>query len=247
MNACTRLLLPLVLAFPALPALADDDRAINVETYRSAVLAASGHPNELSRWHGMWTFDNGRADEAIGHFQRAASYGDKLSQHFLTLMYWNGEGVDRDPVLAYVWADLAAERGDNDMLIRMREKIWSELTPQQREQAVETGQSYFDRYGDQVAIKRANAQLRRFMRTQTGSRVGLLTSRLEVNAGRPDLWASGARSTYGPYASTGTEFYSDARTRPAAYWQDQDLSVQALLKRLGTGRVDVGDVDKVDK
>ena len=126
MNACTRLLLPLVLAFPALPVLADDDRAINVETYRAAVLQASGHPNELSRWHGMWTFDNGRADEAIGHFQRAAGYGDKLSQHFLTLMYWNGEGIDRDPVLAYVWADLAAERGNSDMLIRIREKIWSE-------------------------------------------------------------------------------------------------------------------------
>ena len=99
-------------------------------TYETALLEASGHPNELNRWHGLWAYQNGRVDEAREHFERAAMYGDKLSQHALTLMYWNGdEGVARDPVVAYVWADLAAERGNSQDLLRLRERIWRELTP----------------------------------------------------------------------------------------------------------------------
>jgi hypothetical protein len=226
-------------------AMAAEERAINLDAYQSALLQASGHPNELNRWHGIWNYDNGRQDEALKYFLRAAAYGDKLSQHFLALMYWNGDGVDRDPVQAYVWADLAAERGNSPDLIRVREHIWHELTPTQQAQSVEMGQGYYERYGDQVAQRRTNTEIRRFARTQTGSRVGLLTSRLEVNAGRPDLWAGGGRSSYGPLQATGTEFYADSRTRPTEYWQAEDLSLGALMKRIGAGEVKVGDVDVV--
>lgn len=226
-------------------AMAAEERAINLDVYQSAVLQASGHPNELNRWHGIWNYDNGRQDEARKYFERAAAYGDKLSQHFLALMYWNGDGVDRDPVQAYVWADLAAERGNSPDLIRVREHIWHELTPAQQAQSLTIGQSYYDRYGDQVAQRRTNTEIRRFARTQTGSRVGLLTSRLEVNAGRPELWAGGGRSTYGPLKSTGTEFYADNRTRPTEYWQAEDLSLGTLMKQIGAGKVKVGNVDVV--
>lgn len=222
-----------------------EPRAINFDTYHTAVLQASGHPNELSRWHGIWTYDNGRVDEARKHFERAASYGDKLSQHFLTLMYWNGDGVDRDPAVAYVWADLAAERANAHDLLEIRERIWNELTPEQRRHALEIGPDYYARYGDAVTHRRNNAEMRRFMRTQTGSRVGLLTSRLDVSMGRPDLWASGASSSFGPVGSTGTEYYAANRTRPAAYWQGEDLSLKALLRQIGAGQVNVGEVRKV--
>lgn len=222
-----------------------EPRAINFDTYHTAVLQASGHPNELSRWHGIWTYDNGRVDEARKHFERAASYGDKLSQHFLTLMYWNGDGVDRDPALAYVWADLAAERGNTADLLEIRERIWNDLSQQQQRRALEIGPQYFARYGDDATRRRADAELRRFMRTQTGSRVGLVTSRLDVSMGRPDLWASGATSSFGPIRSNGTEYYAANRTRPATYWQGEDLSLKALLRRIGAGQVNVGEVRKV--
>jgi len=223
----------------------DADRAINFDTYQGAVLQAQGHPNELARWHGIWNYDNGRPDEARRHFERAASYGDKLSQHFLTLMHWNGDGVDRDPVLAYVWADLAAERGDNADLLRVREYLWNALTREQREQVAAIGPGYYDRYGDAAARIRTNTELRRFMRTQTGSRVGLLTSRLDVNMGKPEFWAGGGRSSYGPLQSSGLTFYADQRTRPQAYWRQEDLDLRALMQRIGAGRVNVGDVKKV--
>lgn len=246
-------LLSIALALAALPALAHQEpprfayeRAINYDTYTTALLQASGHPNELSRWHGIWAYDNGRLDEALRHFERAAGYGDKLSQHFLTLMYWNGDGIDRDPAQAYVWADLAAERADNPDLLEIRERIWGEMTPAQQQRALEIGPQYYARYGDEVARRRADAQMRRFMRTQTGSRVGLLTSRLDVSMGRPDLWASGATSSFGPVKSTGNAYYGADRTRADAYWQAENLSMRALLKRIGSGRVDVGEVRKVE-
>ena len=92
MRANVASLLSMSLWLVALPALAHQEpvptgteRAINYDTYTGALLAASGHPNELSRWHGIWAYDNGRFDEARRHFERAAGFGDKLSQHFLTL------------------------------------------------------------------------------------------------------------------------------------------------------------------
>ena len=225
--------------------MAGEDRAINLDMYETSLLHASGHPNELNRWHGIWSYDNGRPDEARRYFERAAFYGDKLSQHFLALMYWNGDGVDRDPVQAYVWADLAAERGSVPDLVRVRERIWSELTPAQQAQSFQIGQGFYDRYGDHVAQRRANAEIRRFARNQTGSRVGLVTSRVDVNVGRPEFWAGGGRSTYGPVHATGAEFYADSRTRPPQYWQAEDLSLRELINQIGAGKVNVGNVDLV--
>ena len=83
------------------------------------------------------------------------------------------------------------------------------------------------------------------MRTQTGTRVGLLTSKLDISMGRPELWAGGASSSFGPEKTIGTEYYAANRTRPAAYWQGEDLSLKALLRQIGAGQVNVGEVRKV--
>jgi hypothetical protein len=231
----------------ALPfARAEESRAIDLVTYQSGLLEASGHPNELNRWHGLWAYENGRVDEARGHFERAAAYGDKLSQHVLTLMYWNGDdGFARDPALAYVWADLAAERGNSHDLLGLREKIWNGLTPAQRSRALEIGPGYYARYGDAMVQKRTHAALRRFMRNQTGTRVGMLTSRLDISMGRPDLWAGGGSSSFGEVRSTGTEYYAAHRTRPDAYWKAEDKNLHALLRQIGAGKVVVGEASKV--
>lgn len=221
------------------------ERSLTLEAYQTALLQSEGHPNEINRWHGLWHYDNDRNEEARKYFVRAAEYGDKLSQHFLSLMYWNGDGVDRDPVQAYVWADLAAERGNNDELLRVRESMWRELTPAQQAQSREIGGGYYDRYGDATAQRRTDAQIRRFSRNQTGTRAGALTSRLEVNMGRPELWAGGGQQKVGPLRSTGTEFYRDDRTRPTEYWQAEDVNLVALMKQIDAGTVRVRDVDVV--
>ncbi|HEY5781085.1 MAG TPA: hypothetical protein VIT66_04325 [Lysobacter sp.] len=231
--------LAMALALPA--ARAGEQHTLTLDTYETALLEASGHPNELNRWHGLWAYQNGHIDQAREFFERAAMYADKLSQHALTLMYWNGdEGAPRDPVLAYVWADLAAERGTSQDLLRLRERIWDELTPQQRQQVGEIGPGYHARYGDAVAQERMNAELRRFMRNQTGSRVGALTSKLDISLGRPELGPRGVWSGFGQIRTTGTEFYAARRTEPAAYWKAEDKHLRALIG----ARVEVGKVRK---
>lgn len=234
----------LVVGCIAAPAWAQE-RAITLETYQAALQQAQGHPNELARWHGLWAYDNGRMEEARQQFERAASYGDKLSRHLLTMMYWNGEGVDRDPVQAYIWADLAADGSDNPDLVGMRERIWSALTVEQRAQVLEQGPRFYERYGDEAARERTNRELRRFARNQTGSRTGQLTSPLTVSLGRPEFWAGGGGTRPGPARSDGTTFYADQRMRPDAYWAQEELDLRALMKRIGAGTVNVGEVDKV--
>ena len=62
-------------------------------------------------------------------------------------MLWNGDGVKADRVMAYVWADLAAERG-YPAFIATREKFWRELSADEQRSAVSAGQAIFDEYGD---------------------------------------------------------------------------------------------------
>lgn len=234
----------LPLAASAAPLAQQRERATNLDIYQSAILQSAGHPNELHRWHGIWAYDNGRHGEAIKQFQHAARYADKYSQHFLSMMHWYGEGTPRDPVLAYVWADLAAERGDNPELLAMREKIWESLTPEQQVQVAVQGEAHYARYGDATTLPRINSHIRHFARSQTGSRVGAQTARLDVGLGKPDIWAGGGGSAVSTQALRGVspgEFYGPHRTRTDAYWKDQGLLLRTL-----TGQVEVGEVKKVE-
>ena len=72
---------------------------------------------------------------STGHYPRRPSqqlrdrgvrYADKYSQHYLSLMSWHGVGVPVDRVQAYIWSDLAAERGSK-RLLAIREKMWARL------------------------------------------------------------------------------------------------------------------------
>ena len=77
----------------------------------AAVMASKDKPNEAERLYGLKAYQRGSYHDAAEHFRIAAQYADKYSQHYLSLMYWHGVGVAPDRVQAYVWADLAAERG----------------------------------------------------------------------------------------------------------------------------------------
>ena len=46
---------------------------------------------------------------AVSWFQLAAEQGEAGAQFSLAAMYYNGDGVPRDYVLAYAWANLAGE------------------------------------------------------------------------------------------------------------------------------------------
>ena len=223
---------------------AGDRRVTNADQYEKAVMASAGHPNEIERWHGIWCYDNGRLEQARKHFERAAYYGDKLSQHLLSLMYWNGEGVAREPVIAYVWADLAVERGTSQELLQIRESFWNALSPEQQERVRVQGPAYQQRYGDAVAQRRTNVEMGQFLRQRTGTRTGSESAPLSVRIGRPRLSAkSGGGGTELDMSQMDQvptqDFYGAARTRPATYWQAEDRQLVSLVR---VGNVHIGDV-----
>lgn len=210
------------------------------------VKSAKGHPNEEGRLNGLKAYLNGRYSEAIDRFERAASYADKHSQHYLSLIYWHGQGVAPDRVRAYIWSDLAAERGSRKLLA-IREKMWAELTPEQQQQVAVQGNDFYAKYGDDIAKPRAETEIRRFARGMTGSRVGYRNQRIDITQGGP-INGSFGNTTPGMLAAsamvvgttTGDKFYADDRTQLSQYWRVQD-------SELDSGHVDVGPVQAVNR
>lgn len=131
----------------------------------------SYHPDLRLRLEGIEALEDKQPEEAFKWFQRAAFYADKPSQGMVAEMLWTGQGVAKDPGLAYAWMDLAAERGYRGFLL-LRERYWNQLDPAERERAIEHGQALYARYGDAAARPRLAAQLRRGRREMTGSRTG---------------------------------------------------------------------------
>jgi hypothetical protein len=247
-----RKLLPVALLAVACSAFAAPARADRLQLTQSSFMeidefvpGAKGRPNEESRFAGLKAYKTGHLEQAAEQFQRAASYADKYSQHYLSLMYWYGEGVTQDKVQAYIWSDLAAERG-NRRLLAIREKMWTALSAQEQAQAVARGGDFYARYGDEVAKPRAENVMRHFARNMTGSHVGFRGQRLEI-LGRPvnGVFATQKGSNAAAYAvsehAEPDELYGKEGgfRRLVDYWQQQD--------RMLDGNVDVGPVETVRK
>lgn len=202
--------------------------------------SAKGHPNEEARLTGLKAYQGGHYAEAIEQFERAASYADKHSQHYLSLIYWHGQGVAPDRVRAYIWSDLAAERGSRKLLA-IREKMWAALTPGQQQQVAAQGADFYARYGDETAQPRAETEIRRFARGMTGSRVGYRNQNIDITQGGPINGSFNASpgmlaaSAMVVGSTNGDQFYAEDRTRLSHYWRAQDAE-------LDSGRVDVGPV-----
>lgn len=197
------------------------------DEYETLRHMAQGHPNELARMDALEAYADGRMRDARDRFQTAARYGDKFSQYRLSLMSWYGDSADPDPVLAYVWADLAAERGYKDMLA-VREEIWALLDEAQQRRATEIGSEYYKKYGDAAAKPRLNRELIRGKREMTGSHAGF-------DAGVRVVFP-GSSVDFGQAMAFGNgvgNYYADYRWEPEKYWRVEDAV-------LGGGEVTVG-------
>ncbi|KAB8193884.1 hypothetical protein FKV24_006390 [Lysobacter maris] len=247
------LLVPALLAglLAALPALADDPSTQRLPLTDAGfmeidamLVSARGRPNEEARLRGLKHYVDDRPEQALYQFERAAGYADKFSQHYLSLMHWHGVGTPVDRVRAYIWSDLAAERG-NPRLLAIREKMWAALSAAEQTQVLAQGPDAYTRYGDTVAMPRAEAEMRRFARGMTGSRVGYRNQRLETGGGPANLLfdadtGNNAAAYATSVAGSPDELYGQegGLTRLARYWREQD--------RLLEGDVRVGPVSKSD-
>ncbi|MGO1069814.1 SEL1-like repeat protein [Lysobacter sp. CA199] len=236
---CAALVLPATPAYAgartaAEPAAAPSpERAASAETDRMALTdfdtrqrLAAHYPNELYRLYGSAAAGQGRWSDAAAHFRHAARYADKYSQHRLSLIYWHGLGLPRDRALAYAWADLAAERLYPQFVL-IREKMWQELEPAERERALREGVALFDQYADAAAKPRFERAVARARSRITGTRTGLSTGKLDVYASRDGEWGGSNAIDLSP-------MYADWRLDSKRYWAVEDVVWQS------GGNVEVG-------
>ena len=202
-----------------------------------------GRPNEEFRVQGLKAYQQRHYDDAIRRFEMASGYADKYSQHYLSLIHWHGVGTPVDRVQEYIWSDLAAERG-NPRLLAIREKMWAQLSAQEQARVPGEGESYYARYGDEVAKPRAEAEIRRFARNMTGSRVGYRNQQLDTGGGPVNgVFATEVGSNAAAYAvslsGSEDELYGKegGLQRLDGYWQEQD--------RLLEGTVEIGELETV--
>lgn len=187
------------------------------------------HPDMKYRLLGMEAYRAKRFDDALRYFRRASFYADKPSQGMVAEMYWNGQGVPRDPALAYAWMDLAAERGYVGFT-RLREQYWAALDAAERDRAIAEGQAVYARFGDAAAKPRYEFQLRTGRREMTGSRTGF-------NRGV----AIEVPGPAGNQMIEGSKYYDDRYWDAKKYWAWQDR----LWRNPRIGRVTAGELQDI--
>ena len=216
----------------ALDAVVAPSDRMNASDLDERTRLAANFPNERNRLFASEAAAQGRWDDALRLFTTAARYADKYSQHRISLMYWHGVGVERDPALAYAWADLAAERMYPAFVV-LREKMWLELDEAQRARALREGAALYDQYGDEAAKPRLAAAIARQNTQITGSRVGYNDGRLYVQAP-----GAGAHNIFDPMAALDLRpMYAPWRLDADRYWAVED----AIWKE---GAVEVGPARK---
>jgi hypothetical protein len=193
-------------------------------------IRSSSHPNEYFRVRAASAAADGDWTHAAKMFRMAAGYADKYSQHRLSLLYWHGVGVDEDRVEAYVWADLAAERGYPQFLA-VREKMWHALTPAQQAAVAERGREHYARYGDPTAKPRLERELAMVRRSITGSRTGFVGA---VGA-MPGEALREKKVITAFEIQAANNIYARGRLDPKQYWVKEDAGWNAV--------VTVGDIE----
>ncbi len=199
------------------------------------------HPDLRYRKSASEAYERGHAADAFGLFRRAARYGDKLSQARVAEMLWYGDGTGMDRAMAYVWMDLAAERGYL-ALLAWRERYWEELEDDERQRALLEGPAIYAEYGDEVAKPRLERELKRGLRAATGGRVGNPQARnmsvAVVDRSFPDL--AGALQFGKSFRAE--RFYDPVYWQPELYWRWQ----AAVFEKAATGEVEIGVVEPSD-
>jgi uncharacterized protein len=89
---------------------------------------------------------------ALAEFRRLAEIGDHGSQFNIGVMYFRGEGVERDPIQAYAWMALATQDQDEQWK-RSRDQVYSGLSTTQKESADAARTGLFARLSDEALAR----------------------------------------------------------------------------------------------
>lgn len=154
--------------------------------------STEGHPDLHGQFGGILRYEKGDYKGAMKYFLLGARYADKVSQMSIGLLYLNGQGVAKDPVAAYAWIALSAER-NYPKFVETRDGVWAQLNPQQQAQATDMLKQLMAEYGDAVAKPRMIAELQQGKLHMTGSPVGFETYQ---QSGTPAQFAAAASGQY---------------------------------------------------
>ncbi|HWU77012.1 MAG TPA: sel1 repeat family protein [Rhodanobacter sp.] len=215
------------------PARPLQDKASQEVLQAMSLSSTWGHPDEYGEFTGMQHFAAGNFKAAMKYFLIGARYADKLSQLSIGLMYLNGQGVKKDPVEAFAWVAMAAER-KYPQFLATRDAIWAQLDAQQREQAKAQLEKLYPEYGDTTA-KHRMALMLRWNRTQlTGSYLGFGSD--SVSSLTPEQFnGEGARPPCGAKTIDGAaitgcgNIYASWRWDPKEYFQARDREWQGTV------------------
>lgn len=205
-----------------------------------------GHPDLRYQKWAERAYLRGRYTDAIRLYKLSAYYADKHSQARVAEILWVGEGEPRDRALAYVWMDMAAERGYRTFLAR-RERFWSEMDQAERDRALSEGPALYEKYGDEAAKPRLEHVLFAGKKRAIGSHTGFVrggdvyspadyaSAGIGGGGGGPIAGIAGAMKDGQSFKAD--RFYDVAYWEPELYWQ-----WQARLHDMIDGQVEVGDL-----
>ena len=236
---------------PSLP------KGIDIEGFDTLITEShvftNAHPDLRYRKRGQDELRRNRFDKAIFEFERAALHADKISQSILAEMYWHGRGVAVDRPLAYVWADLAAERMTPSLLAK-REHYWQALSETERQKALAIGIEYYARYGDEIAQPRQEKGMKRSMQFSLNRRFVrdgkvCLNATIVDTSGGASLAPNAPPSKPSPIIClaeiSGDKFYNPKYWQPKQYWAWQEKVMEASFNPhiFPLPEVDVGPID----
>ncbi len=125
-------------------------------------------------------YEKGRYNKAYPIYSEdLARLGDKFAQFRAGYMHYTGEGVAKDPVKAYAWMRLSAERG-SEQLTTAASQVWDTLDASQRAAAKTEFERLQAEYGDRALLTRLIEEDERELRSTTGSRLGQTNAQSRV-------------------------------------------------------------------
>ncbi len=102
-----------------------------------------------------------------------APIGDKYAQYMLGFMSLSGFGVEQDHVLASAWYRLAAERGEPEEFVAIRDELLEQLDAVDRQQSDAIFLRLRGKYSDiAIRMRDARAAFEDLQQVTTGSRLG---------------------------------------------------------------------------
>lgn len=116
-------------------------------------------PGKLDYCLGLRDWDHGHYRNGMEFLKLAAGWGNKNAQYTLGLIYYGGNHVAADPVLALAWLKLANERHNDTQIQRAARSAFKWATPAQRQRAEQLFDRMVKKYGDTVAAVRAAHRL----------------------------------------------------------------------------------------